>query len=262
MSNIFNSSVKSPYDVRDYTIETDTEFPETFSLETVPVKNQWTKPTCTAHALSSVCEYHHKRQHRWYTRFSTEFLYGLRENGYYIGDGMRIRDGLNTLLKYGNVFESDCEGNNDYADAMKHVSKDIDKLKELAHPHRISAYFKITGTDELKTALIKYGPVIVSMNTYNDSKLVNDIYTYDTSKDHGVHCIFIYGWNERGWLVQNSWGRFYGWDGRFVIPFDFKFNEIWGITDDIADGVVRPKRNKWIDIIYKIINKIVNLLNK
>ena len=254
--------IKSSYDIRDYTIAPDAEFPASFSLKTVPVKNQWTKPTCTAHVLSSVCEHHHQRQHGWYERFSTEFLYGLREKDYYIGQGMRIRDGLNTLLKYGNVFESDCEGNNDYVDAMNHVSKDIDKLKELAHPHRISAYFKITGTDELKTALIKYGPVIVSMNTYNDSKLVNDIYTYDTSKDHGVHCIFIYGWNERGWLVQNSWGRFYGWDGRFVIPFDFKFNEMWGIADEITEGVVKPKRNRWLDVIYKIINKIVNLLRK
>lgn len=254
--------VKSLYDVRDYTIKPITEFPETFTLDTVPVKNQWTKPTCTAHALSSACEYHHQRQHGWYERFSTEFLYGLREKDYYIGQGMRIRDGLNTLLKYGNVFESDCEGNNDYVYAMNHVSKDVDHLKELAYPHRISSYFKISTTDELKTALMKYGPVVVSMNTYDGSKLVNDVYTCDTSKDHGSHCVYIYGWDERGWLVQNSWGWFYGWDGRFVIPFDFKFNEIWGITDDITDGIVRPKRNKWIDIIYKIINKIVNLLNK
>lgn len=262
MSNIFNSAVKSTYDIRDYTITPDADPPLTFCLETVPVKNQGSKPTCTAHALSAVVECHHKRQHGWYERFSTEFLHGLRENGYYIGQGMRIRDGLHTLLKYGNVYESDCEGNNDYVDAMNHVSKDVDRLKELAYPHKISAYFKISTADELKTALMKYGPVVVSMNTYKGSKLVKDVYTCDISKDHGVHCVYIYGWDEHGWLVQNSWGWLYGWDGRFVIPFDFKFNEMWGIADEITEGVVKPKRNRWLDVIYKIINKIVNLLHK
>lgn len=260
MSNSFDFVVKSPYDVRDYTIETDAEFPEAFSLETVHVKNQWTIPTCTAHALSSVCEYHHRRQHGWYERFSTEFLYGLREQDYYVGRGMRIRDGLNTLLKYGNVFESDCEGNHDYVDAMNHVSKDVDKLKELAYPHRIRAYFKINNVDELKTALIHHGPVVVSMNNYEKSRIIDDVYTYDSTKDYGTHCVFIYGWNEKGWLVQNSWGYLYGGDGRFTIPFDFKFNEMWGITDNITDELNKPRRGKILDFIYSMINKIVNAL--
>ena len=140
---------------------------------------------------------------------------------------------------------------------MNNVSKDVDHLKDLAYPHRISAYFKINNTDELKTALMHHGPVVVSMNNYDKNKLVHDVYTYDADNDYGVHCVFIYGWNEKGWLVQNSWGYLYGWDGRFIIPFDFKFNEMWGIADDITDGVVKPKRTKWLDVIYKIINNLL-----
>ena len=252
--------IKSPYDARDYTITADKEFPASFALETVPVKNQWFTPSCVAHALSSVCEYHHKRQHGEYARFSTEFLYGLREDGYYIGNGMVIRDGLNTLLKYGNVFEGDCEGNHNYTYAMNHVAKDVDHLKELAYPHRISAYFKINNADELKTALMKHGVVVVSMDTHNLHILVNDVYKYTELGGSGRHCVFIYGWNEKGWLVQNSWGYLYGWDGRFIVPFDFKFNEMWGITDNITDGNVnKPKRNRILDIIYSVINALVNL---
>lgn len=262
MANIFNSAVKSSYDIRDYTITAEKEFPDTFSLDTVPVKNQWSKPTCTAHALSSVVEYHHLRQHGEYARFSTEFIYGLREKGYYIGRGMSIRDGLNTLLKYGDVYESDCEGNHDYEKAMSVVSKDVDRLKELAYPHRISAYFKINNADELKTALMKYGVVVASMKVYDKHKLKNDVYTYDTKNDYGTHCVFIYGWNEKGWLVQNSWGYLWGGDGRFVIPFDFKFNELWGITDEITEEVKKTKRNKFLDAIYFLINKLVNLMLK
>lgn len=263
MSIVFEAVVNSTYDVRDYTITAEKQLPRAFRLNTVPVKNQGSKPTCTAHALSSVVEYHHQRQYGWYARFSTEFIYGWREEGYYVGDGMRIRDALNTLLKYGNVYESDCEGNHDYNEAMAHVGINTERLKKLAHPHRISSYFKIRSADELKTALMKCGVVVVSMNTYDSAKLVNDVYTYDTAKDHGRHCVFIYGWDERGWLVQNSWGYQYGGDGRFVIPFGFKFNEMWGVTDGIVDvGIVKPKRNRVLDVLYSLFNKLINLIQR
>ena len=254
---------KSPYDVRDFTITAETDLPKAFALDVqVPVKNQGMKPTCTAHASSSVVEYHHKRQHNEYREFSTEFLYGVREKDYYVGDGMVIRDCLKTLQKYGDTYESDCKGNHDYEKAMENVSERIEDLKELAFPHRISAYFKINTADELKTALMKYGPVVVSMYVHYEAKLVKDVYTFDPgAKRRGAHCVFIYGWNEQGWLVQNSWGIFYGGDGRFVIPFDFKFIEMWGIIDEITEGVlVKPKRNTILDVFYSIWNNLINFI--
>ena len=261
MESIFNHVEKSSYDIRDYTISAESDFPETFSVEILPpIKNQWSQSTCVAHALSSVVEYHHQRQHGFYVPFSTEFIYGLRENGEYVGDGMFTRSGLDTLVKYGDVYEEDCKGNNGYKKAMAHVSKDVDRLKELAYPHRISGYFKIKTNDEIKTALMNHGPVVVTMRVYDGHKLVKDVYTYNSSKKYGSHCVFIYGWNEKGWLTQNSWGKLYGGDGRFIIPFEFKFTEMWGITDDImSENIIKPKNNKLLNVIYKIINKIVNI---
>lgn len=256
--------IKSPYDIRDYTIKPEREFPREFSLDTVPVKNQGTKPTCTAHALACVVEYHYQKQHNEHKEFSTEFIYGVREKGYNMSDGLSIRYGLNTLLKYGDVYRTDCWGNNTYEKAMKTVYGDFENLQELAFPHRISAYFRLESAEELKTALMKYGPAVVSMYLRKGDKLVKDVYTYPANaKNRGAHCVYIYGWNEQGWLVQNSWGKLYGWDGRFVIPFDFKFNEMWGVADDIVESeIVKPKRNKWLEIIYKIINAIMNMFNK
>jgi hypothetical protein len=262
--NTYYNIPKSPYDIRDYTITAGSTFPNTFSLDILPpIKNQWLQSTCVAHALSSAVEYHHQRQHGFYAQFSTEFIYGLRENGAYVGDGMFVRSGLDTLVKYGDVYEEDCKGNHNYKKAMENVSKNVGHLKELAYPHRISGYFKIKTNDELKTALMNHGVVVAGMKVYDGHKLVNDVYTYNPSRDYGAHCIFIYGWNEKGWLVQNSWGKFYGWDGRFIIPFDFQFNEIWGITDNITDGnIIKPKKNKWLNVVYKIINKIVNIFKR
>ena len=135
----------------------------------------------------------------------------------------------------------------------------VKHYRELAYPHRISTYYRCYTNDDIKTALVKHGPVLVSMNTYEGAKIVNDTYTYDPRAEFGRHCVLVYGYDERGWLIQNSWGTLYAGDGRFVMPFDCKFNEAWGITDEIiSDEVNIKKRNKFTNFIYKVYNKIVN----
>ena len=105
--NFINEVIASPFDARDYHIAVaSTDFPEEYHCPIfVPVKNQGSYPTCTAHACSVVMEYHHLRQTDEFEKFSTEFIYGLREPGYYVGDGMVIRDALKTMLHYGDPYE-------------------------------------------------------------------------------------------------------------------------------------------------------------
>lgn len=259
--NFIQEVIKSSFDIRDYTINADTELPHKYTCpHKVPVKNQGSKPTCVAHAAASLVEYHHKRQHEnKYRAFSTEFIYGTRDDGYYVGDGMQIRNALTTLQKYGTPYKIECPGNNDFEEAIKNISENVDTYRELAYPHRISTYYRCYSTQDIKTALVKHGPVLVSMNTYQGSKISDDIYTYDSNAEHGRHCVMIYGYDDRGWLIQNSWGTSYAGDGRFVIPYDYKFNEAWGVTDEIKNDELNIKsRNKIIDIIYKIYNVIVN----
>lgn len=256
-------ALKSPYDARDYKlVASGTEtFPDTFELPKVTVKNQNSTSSCVAHAASSVVEYHHKKQHDEKKSFSTEFIYGLRDVGYYVGEGMYIRNALNTLRKYGDVPTADLRGNNEYKKAMKNVNAKFDELKDKAYPHRISSYFRVYDENAVKSALINHGYVLVSMDWHKGAKLTDGVYT-PTDKVSGRHAIVLYGWNEKGWLCQNSWGSLWGDKGRFIVPFDFKFNEMWGITDNITEDIVRPKRGKIRDVLYKIYNAIINLFIK
>ena len=51
--------VESSYDVRDYRICAEKQFPDSYELPLrVNIKNQGSKPTCVAHALASLVEYH------------------------------------------------------------------------------------------------------------------------------------------------------------------------------------------------------------
>lgn len=260
------NNVVSPIDIRDYRVAvTAQEFPKTFSLPLVTVKDQGSIGSCVAHACSSVVEYHNKRQENTDTIFSTDFIYGYRPFGYYIGEGMYVRNALKTLQKVGDCPLAVLEGNHTCPEAMEAVKANLDQLKKAAYPHRISTYAKVKTVNEIKQALMSYGYVVVSMHWYKNSKLENGIYTY--SKKSGIsggHCVIIYGWDEKGWLVQNSWGKHWGLDGRFIIPFDFKWKEAWAVTDKIVGDIeyIDPRNNWFIRVFGKIINWFLNLFRK
>lgn len=259
------SNLVSPYDIRDYRVAVTTkEFPKAFVLPEVSVKNQGSTGSCVAHACSSVVEFHNKRQEGTDTVFSTEFIYGYRPAGYYVGEGMYIRNALKTLRNVGDCPFIKLSGNHEYAEAMGRVEANLEELKDAAYPHRISTYAKVSSIDEIKQALMDFGYVVVSMPWHKDYKLVDGVYTFTSDENRGYHCVAIYGWDERGWLVHNSWGKNWGQKGRFVVPFDFKWREAWAITDKIiGEGdVVRPADNWFIRIFSPIINKIVNFFRK
>ena len=268
----FNNPI-SPYDVRDYKFAcvSEVELPETFDCTAnenvtaaISVKDQGSTGSCVAHACSSVVEFHNKRQKNTNTLFSTEFIYGYRPAGYYVGEGMYLREALKTLQKVGDVPLNTLRGNHEYAEAMEVVEAKLEELKDSAYPHRVSTYMRVNSTQDIKQALMKYGPVLVSMPWAANYKLKNGVYTVEGNATRGNHCVFIYGWDERGWLVHNSWGNGWGQKGKFVVPFDFKWNEAWSITDNIIEDsdVVRPADKWYVRVFYKIINFFKNLFKK
>ena len=260
--NFVHEVISSPIDVRDYRINAAKNLPETYDCPiTLQIKNQGSKPTCVAHALASLAEYHYKKQFNTSRVFSTEFIYGFRDVGYYVGDGMMLRDALKTLANVGDPFKSECPGNNDYQKAMQNVNDNIEKYRELAYPHRISTYYRCKSNDEIKTALMNHGPVAISMNTYQHAGLENDVYTWDPNDDYGRHCVLIIGWNETGWIIQNSWGKSHAEDGKFTLPYSFKLNEAWGITDSIIDDdTLIRKPNAFVSWMYKVWNALANFI--
>lgn len=254
------STLVSPFDVRDYRIAVTTkDFPKTFVLPEVTVKNQGSTGSCVAHACSSVVEFHNKRQENTDIVFSTEFIYGYRPAGYYVGEGMYIRNALKTLRNVGDCPLDCLRGNHECPEAMENVEANLDTLKEQAYPHRISTYAKVEAEDEIKQALMDFGYVVVSMPWHKDYKLKNGVYTYTSEENHGYHCVVIYGWDERGWLVHNSWGTGWGQKGKFVVPFDFKWREAWAVTDNLRSGdIIIPQDNWFIKVFSGVINWVVN----
>lgn len=257
----------SKKDLRNYrikaTAEQASDLPETFELPKITmIKDQGSVGSCVAHGLSTILEYHEQGKHR----LSTNFIYGIKKQLFdERSQGMYLKDACKIAVKYGDMLYDDCPGNDEvpycYTKAESAFA-DEEKLNR-AYVFRLNSYFSCDNDEDIKLALVKYGPVLCCIKWYNGSKTYEDgTLKYDTSKKEGYHCVVIYGWNETGWLCQNSWGDDWGQGGYFILPYSYGVREARAIVDEYNPEEVEiliPKTNKFLDILYKILNFIVNL---
>ena len=116
---------------------------------------------------------------------------------------------------------------------------------------------------EIKQAILNYGPVLASIKWYDTFKTNKDgVLVGNQSGDYGYHAIMIYGWNSTGFLCQNSWGTLWGNKGRFILPYSIPVAEARSVVDAESPDIVKPHRNTFFDIVYKIINIILNMFRK
>lgn len=264
-------AIFSGYDARDYKLvcaAREYDFPEKFELKTVRVKSQDATGSCVAHSLSSIIEYYNNKQNNDPTEMSVGYIYGNRSTSDYKGEGMIMRDALEVVRKYGDVYKSDFTNGISIFDVDNmEVPYSIilyedkkDKLYDKGYPHRISQYCRVDSTNAIKASLYAGNPVLMAMMWYDDMEVIDGVLTTSYVGEAGGHCMFIYGWNETGWLIQNSWGEEYGVNGCFTLPYEMPVEEFWTLTDDIIEGtyVKKPFKSKIGKMFAKAINKVAN----
>ena len=255
-------------DVRDYKISRASikqqSFPKTFECEkTMKVKHQGSVGSCTAHALSSIFEYHYTDN----VKLSTNFLYGIHYQLYNSqGPGLRLREALKIASKYGDPEEKLCKGNNE-VEKVYSIAETAFNNKEVmknAEKYKIKEYARLTKDDDIKFSLINYGPVLASIVWYeqNETNKNGVLIKGKTADSH--HAIVIYGWNAQGWLCQNSWGALWGKRGRFILPFNYGIVDAYSIIPNNAEAseIKKPIQNSFVDSIYKAVNSVINLYKK
>lgn len=261
-------AIFSNIDVRDYRmvcLNNNVEFPKEFELKTVRVKDQGNIGRCVATALSSIVEYYNWSQNGDISEMSPGYIYGNRENSEHKGPGMIMRDALDVVSKYGDVsvydFPYDIEAP-EIIDIYKHKGM---SLQESGRLHRISEYCRINTVVAAKTALVSGVPLLMAMEWFDDMD-VDDVGVLHTNYAGyaGGHCMFIYGWNEHGWKVQNSWSENWGVNGCFILPYEMGMAECWAVMDNIVEGVQirKPFKSKSGRMFARIANKIMNALRK
>lgn len=261
------------FDIRDYKIKykgiaTAAAFPEQFELLMPKVKYQAQVGSCVAHSLSTVIEYFNKVETNENIVMSTGYIYGNRRNSNWKKPGMRVRDALKNACEYGDVPNKYMPDNIEVPKAIAEFEKKGNELIEIGKVNQIKKFFKITSESAMKQCLMDYGPILVIVkwysNNYVDGQTILNI-TNNKKYYDGQHCMVCYGWNKKGWKIQNSWGIGWGRLGKCIIPFGTNFVEVWGIVDQENDQVanlelIQPCKNKISKTAAKGLNTIVNFI--
>lgn len=263
-------AIFSGIDVRDYKAvytASAVEFPKEFELKTVRIKNQMTTGSCVAHSLSSIIEYYNSMQNGDTTEMSVGYIYGNRSTSEHKGSGMIMRDALEVVRQYGDIpkyMMPELMDNLEVPAAVMLYEMHCKDLHQEGYPHRITQYCRTDSVNAIKASLLSGNPVLMAMEWYDDMDVVDGILTTNYVGYAGGHCMFIYGWDERGWKVQNSWGEDWGVNGTMIIPYNLKIEECWTLTDDVIEGVIikKPFSSKIGKWFAKRINKICNIIKK
>lgn len=254
-----NGVLFSPTDLRDFRVSNSVEnvqLPATFMLEPKRIKDQGTVNSCVAHSLSSMLE------NKWKKDFSVGFIYGYRPEGYYQGEGMYPREALKTLQKVGDVKEEDFPFNEEMQEIKHKVDNNKDLLEVEAEDNKISAYARLYSINEIKSWLYtKEIAVPIAIATEKLELDEDNIIQIPKEYPNYGHEMLIIGWDEYGFIVQNSWGEYWGDKGLATLPYEYKIQEAWGVTltkYQKENDIKKPSFN----IIRKIIMIIIQALMK
>ena len=262
---MYYGCLKEKLDKRDFKYIPHTTksqyFPTAYELPILDIKDQGIVNACVAFTLASFLEENYKEENK---KFSTGFIYGYRPFGYSQEQGMYPRQALKTLKNVGDVEYKDFEHNKEMMEIKELVDKNIEILKSLAIDYKIESYARIETENEIKNCLMQDTLVPISIPVYTDIELDdNNIIQITNNQISGYHMLLIYGWNELGYLVQNSWGKDWGNNGTAILPYEYEIDSAWAIST-YTNNII-TYQNIWKKIyswFLKIINYIKNNILK
>ena len=264
---MLNYGVKPPkVDLRDYTVKAGATAVTSFELKNLPtVKNQGSVNSCAAHSSSSILEWFNKQETKKYQKLSTGFIYGMQGVAFdRLESGMYLRDVCKIAYRYGDCLSTTIPFNVEMPECYNLLKDELnDDVYNEASVYKVKSYARCLTSQAIKHSLMNNSPVLMSVKWYSQNELDDDgTIHFDTKSDNGYHAVMVYGFNEKGWLCQNSWGKNWGNKGRFILPYEYGFREAWSFVDADNDYVRKPIQNKLFDLVYKVINFIANLFVK
>lgn len=254
MENFKYGCKKEIKDRRDYKakVVSSIELPEEFEIEMPKVKNQGIVNSCVAHSLSTFLEKYFN------DNFSVGFIYGYRPEGYSQDEGMYPREALKTLQKIGDVKNNIFNYNEEVPKIIQIVNEKQNYLINKAQDFKIESYARIYTIKEIKKCLYSGTPVPISIPVYDGLKVDENNIIQKGKELEGYHMMILYGWNKNGFLCQNSWGIFWGYDGKGTLPYNYEIDSAWAISmKNNAIETFQPWYKKILAWFKKIWNKIL-----
>lgn len=246
----FFNITPSPRDDRDVTIEMIMEppykYPRTIDWTKYlkDVRNQGIQGTSLTQVGACIFEWKERKLNKNPIKFSPQFLYNCRKEKNNVL--MCGRDLMKIMMKHGCCTESLCP----YG---KNMQNSQDMTQE-AHKNRIKGYIKIQTIETLKVALYVFGPCVLTFPVYNHTSYMWK--RHFAEEKLGGHAMTIIGYNATGFILRNSWGRYWENTGHCIFPYDD-----WGLHYEAWCAADNDTYSKWMkkheNVIVKCMERMV-----
>jgi len=242
--------IPSPPDYRDYRlnqfIATKKEFPDYYLVppfkteKDIPIYDQGNTSMCVAFTGALITEQQEFDETGKFIRVSPGWIYGNRETGMNMGEGMVPREAWAMLCKDGVPYFDSLSFVGTFAECYGYVWQKREELKKEALNQQKKSYVAITrnNLEEILTAIIECGFINVSIAVYKDFYNVDKdgFLSPKTSGIYGYHSVTAVGFIKHDGkyylIIANSWGKDWGKNGLCYMPYNYKgIQEIWAITD-------------------------------
>lgn len=261
-----NGCLPSPHDDRDYTFEkvalASSNIPITYLNNGMSILDQGSIGSCVAHSCATAFGYGELSNGKNNTHdMSRGFIYANRKDSDYQGEGMYIRQALKQLNHDGDCEQVVFPWNETYPKVKRRLNANKKIYLNKAEPYKILNYFRCYTEDEIKLTVINNGAVIMSMPLFPSFASECPMPDKDEIAT-GYHAMCIVGWDETGWIIQNSWSKSWGNKGRLHVPYEYPITEFWGITVDPTIPEAPKKQNWFIKIIFILIEFLKRKIKK
>ncbi len=263
----FDGTTPSPEDDRDYTpamvVSEIREFPEEYEAPETEILSQGSIGSCVAHSCATALSSGEKTTYHKFNKYSRGYIYGNRAILDHQGEGMHIRQALKQLNHCGDVFYEDFPYNKKYPEVKALIEENKEKLAKKALPHAIINYYRCYTEADIKEAIMDKGGCIICVPVYTDFS--RNLSKSKTKKLRGYHAMVIVGWTKDGqWIVQNSWGVNWGYEGKLLMDKNYPVSEYWGITVNSPDNTeaVEKKDNFFVRLFKSIIKFFKSIFKK
>ncbi|HTY12045.1 MAG TPA: C1 family peptidase [Bacteroidota bacterium] len=201
-----------------------------------PVENQGELGSCTANALAGALEFIELKNGTPLVDVSRLFIYFNEraiEHTIMSDSGAQIRDGIKSLAKQGVCPEKKWP----YV-ISKFEDKPTPACYAEAKKRLITSYHRILTLDEMRTCLAEGFPFVFGFTVYEsfESQKVAQTGVVNMplpgERTVGGHAVVGIGYadSDRRFIVRNSWGKDWGEQGYFTIPYDYLANR--NLADD------------------------------
>lgn len=212
----------------------------------LPAENQGKIGCCVAQALAAMKSYMEYRERKSLIQYSVDYIYHNRRPNDFQGNGMFCREALAQLRACGVPERRHLPSVTPYPSAA--IRQAVTALADLARDQVISSYLACDDDGDICDAIAQSGAAVIVVEMVPSFSANYKVFgggltlgqAYPDETGNGYHAICACGYDDRGVLIQNSWGDGWGDGGFAIVPYHYgATRERWTAMD---------KRDQW-DII-------------